>query len=167
MSLPKIHGIFRIHTKEIKYTQDGTPILNMNVVASDKYKTKAGEEREDVCWITAVSFARQAEIINQHFHEKGRILIHGSLKQETWEQDGQKRSKHVIKIKEFEFVDAKSNTRQNNQDDPSRHNISGSLNKPAQHQAPTQNQSAAVPEVDIDFDQIPFGYIPKRLAMAL
>ncbi len=111
--LPKISGIFRIHTKEQKFLQDGTSIVTLNIVASSKYKTKAGQEKEDVCWISATSFGKQSEIIAQYFNEKDRIYIVGDLKQDSWTtQSGEKRSRHTLKIDSFEFIERKSDQQQ-------------------------------------------------------
>ncbi len=152
MALPSTHGLFRIHTKEIKYLQDGTPLINLNVVASSKYKTKSGEAKEDTCWITAVAFGKQAELLNQYFNEKDRILLSGQLKQENWvTQDNQKRSKHVLKIDSFEFIEKRDAQQQPQSQYPPQqqqpqqqpqqgYSTSGGVNNPSSQQQAAYNQ---------------------------
>jgi len=154
--LPKTSGIFRIHTKEQKFLQDGTSIVTLNLVASSKYKTKAGQEKEDVCWISATSFGKQSEIIMQYFQEKNRIFIIGDLKQESWTtQDGQKRSKHTLKIDSFDFIDRKSDTQ-------TQQPQQGQYTQP-QPSTPTQNQQGAMPQIDLESEDIPFMPLNWRL----
>ena len=156
--LPKTTGIFRIHTKEIRYTNEGTAILNLNLVASSKYKTKTGQEKEDICWITAVSFSKQAEIINQFFNEKDRIFIVGDLKQESWTtQDNQKRSKHVLKIDSFEFIERKDSNPQEQQQSQYQQPQQSPQQTYSQPQAqPSQPAPSNIPGIQIDSSEIPF-----------
>lgn len=142
--LPKTTGIFRIHTKEQKFLQDGTSIVSLNLVASSKYKTKQGQEKEDVCWITATSFGKRSEIIMQHFQEKDRIYIVGDLKQENWtdQQTQQKRSKHTLKIDSFEFIERKNDNQAPAND----------------YSQPAPQPASNIPEIDVGED-IPFAPI--------
>jgi len=169
--LPKINHVFRIHTKKLRFTQSGSEILSLNVVASSKYKTKQGEEREDVCWIKATAFGNTAKAIDTYFNEKDRIFITGELKQESWTmQDGSKRSQHTIKIDGFDFIEKRDSQGQNNQQQ-SQHaqpqqqsyhqsNQGGYGNQPQQGQQPNQGygsqQPPSAPEIDIDDESIPF-----------
>lgn len=158
MALPKLHGLFRIYTKEIKYLQDGTAVLSLNLVSSSKYKTKSGEDREDTCWLNGTALGKQAETINTYFNEKDRILLNGDLKLEAWQtQAGEKRSKHTLKIDSFEFIERKSdNVQNNNQDHTDRHNVSGSMGQPAQHQRAEAKSNLPENNIDITDQDIPF-----------
>ena len=139
---------------ELKYTDSGSCIGNFGIATNEKWKDAQGQMKEKAQFFDVSVFGKTAETISNYFHKGSRILIEGSLDFQSWQtQTGEKRSKVGIKLKGFTFVDRKSDTQQNNQEH--------------QPQTPTQNQSAAVPEVDIEMENIPFGYIPKRLAMVL
>ena len=128
-------GIVRIHTKEMRFLTNGTALLKMNVVSSEKYK-----EKEDVCWVELVAFGKQAETIDKFFSEKDRIYIKGKLKQDTWETpEGQKRSKHTIQIDSFEFIEKRDNQSQQPRQEPE-----------------VVHERQSVPEIDINDDIIPF-----------
>ena len=158
--LPKINHIFRIHTKELRYSQSGAEILSLNVVASSKYKTKQGEQKEDVCWIKATAFGNTAKAINNYFQEKDRIFISGELKQENWTtQSGDKRSQHTIKIDSFDFIEKKGN--QNNsyqqpQSQITQNSSQGGYGKLSQQREYSQPNQSQVLKIDIDNDDIPF-----------
>ncbi len=142
---------------ELKYTDSGSCIGNFGIATNEKWKDAQGQMKEKAHFFDVSVFGKTAETISNYFHKGSRILIEGSLDFQSWQtQTGEKRSKVGIKLKGFTFVDRKSDAHQNNQDDPSRHNISGSMNKPAQHQAPTQAQ----PELpSLDVSDIPFNQI--------
>lgn len=94
---------------ELRYSPSGSAIARLSFVNSRKYKTQAGEEREDVCFIDGVAFGKTAEIINQYCKKGDRLFIQGLLKQDTWTTDeGKNMSKHSINIETIEFVEKKS-----------------------------------------------------------
>ena len=75
-----------------------------------KYKKKSGETAEETCFIDVTSFIA-VDVIAKH--KKGYLIgVTGRLRQEQWEKDGQKHSKHVIIAKEFTFYpnEKKDNT---------------------------------------------------------
>lgn len=145
--LPQTNGIMRIHTKELRYANNGNAILKLNCVSSNKYKTQSGEQKEDTCWIECVSFGKQAETINNFFNEKDRIYIQGALKQDSWEaQDGSKRSKHTITIEKFDFIEKRDN--QQSQQQSNSYQPQGQ-----QYQQPAQDQQGIEYPDD---DSIPF-----------
>lgn len=173
--LPKINGIMRINSKEIRYIPSGQAVIKLNCVSSEKYKTQSGEQKENSCWIECVSFGKQAESINTYFNEKDRIFINGSLKQESWmAQDNTKRSKHVVTIDSFDFIEKKDNSQTNNYDNQGNYNQTQPQQQ--QYNAPQNNmrgkptgerdqygnpiyqpnQQQDVPTIDIDNDTIPF-----------
>ena len=57
--------------------------------------------------MTCVLWGKQAELAAESFHKGDPIFFEGRLKLETWEKDGQKRSRHVIRIDKFNFVETK------------------------------------------------------------
>jgi len=130
---------------ELRDTQSGVVIGSFSIAVNDKYKSKSGEYIEKAHFFDVVAFSKTAENIANFFKKGSRMLIAGQLQQETWQnKDGQNRSKVVIKLESFEFIDRKSDNSQQTQ-----------TNKPPQYNAP-QPQESSVPEIDIDSDEIPF-----------
>lgn len=104
-------GILRINKKELKFLPSGNAVLKMSCVSSEKFKGSDGSDKENTCWIDVVSYSKQAEAINNYFNEKDRIFIAGKLKQESWEKDGQKYSKHILQVESFDFIERKDNAK--------------------------------------------------------
>ena len=94
---------------EIRYAQAGTAIGNTGIAVSHKYKTKAGEQKEETLFIDIVAFGRTAEIMNQYVRKGSKVLVDGRLKLEQWDDKngGGKRSKHTLQIEAFQMLDSK------------------------------------------------------------
>ena len=102
--LAKIQGVFRL-TKdlELKYLQDGTAVAKLGLACSEKFK-----EKETQLFLEASIFGKASEVLNQYAGSKGtQIFLTGKLKTEQWEKDGQKQSKTVMMVEDFQFLGSK------------------------------------------------------------
>ena len=90
----------------LRYLPSQMAVVDFGMAVNNKYRTKSGEEREDVLFIDCSCFGKGAEIINQYCQKGKSLLIEGRLKYETWEdkQGGGKRHKHTILVDQFQFV---------------------------------------------------------------
>lgn len=135
MSLPKTYGLFRLtRDAELKYSQSGSAILKMGLASSEKFGDK-----ETQCFMDATAFGKMAEGISQYAGEKGtQIFLTGKIQTESWETDGQRRSKNSMIVEGFNFVSNKGGER-----------------KPTEivHE---RKPMPEVPEHDIDYSEIPF-----------
>lgn len=136
MALARVSGMFRLtRDAELKYGQSGNAILKLGLACSEKFGDK-----ETQLFIDATAFGKQAEIISTYAGAKGtQIFINGKLQTESWEKDGQRKSKTTMIIEGFDFVSNKGD---------------------AQHKAPEvvyeKKEMPQVPEIDIDLEPIPF-----------
>ena len=91
---------------ELKFLLSGTLVVNFAVETSESWKDKhTGEKREEVCFVDLEALGRQAEVISEYFSRGKPILVEGRLKFDQWEtEDGQKRSKHRVRVDRFSFV---------------------------------------------------------------
>jgi len=148
---------------ELKYTQGGSAILNFGIAYNDKWKDQNGEMKEKGHFFDVSVFGKQAETINQFFNKGSRILIDGSLDFQSWEQDGQKRSKVGIKLNRFTFVDkrdsqspAQGQQQQQSYQQQQPQSGYGNPNKQQEQQQPDHSGQQIIPEIDINEDEIPF-----------
>jgi len=95
---------------ELRYTTAGTPLTTMHV--AHNRRVKQGEElKEEVCFVEVVAFGKQAEHCSQYLTKGSQVLLEGRLQHQRWEQeDGQKRSKHVVVAESVTFLDKKGET---------------------------------------------------------
>lgn len=99
---------------ELKYTQGGIAILSFGIAYNEKRKQQDGSYGDVAHFFDVTAFGKTAENINSYFFKGSRILINGSLDFQSWEKDGQKRSKVGIKVNSFDFIDKRSDNQSSN-----------------------------------------------------
>jgi single-strand DNA-binding protein len=94
---------------ELKFLPSQTPVTEFGLAMNRKFKTAAGEAKEEVCFVDCTAFAKTAELISQYFTKGKPIFLSGRLKYDSWEdrQGGGKRSKLTVVVEEFQFIDGK------------------------------------------------------------
>lgn len=78
---------------ELKYTQGGTAVTDVGLAVNDSRKTQTGEWVEETTFVDVTLWGRTAEVASEYLGKGRQVLIEGRLKLDTWETDGQKRSK--------------------------------------------------------------------------
>lgn len=81
-------------------------ICEFGVASNRKYRGKDGNDVDDTCFMDCVAYAEKGAQIQKHFTKGKPILLEGRLKYESWEKDGQKRSKIVLVVENWHFVGA-------------------------------------------------------------
>lgn len=83
---------------ELKQTQSGVPYLEVTIAWNEKYK-----DIETPCFLPCKSWRHTAEYISKWFRKGQEIGINGHLVTESWEKDGQKRSRLVCIVEKAHF----------------------------------------------------------------
>jgi len=78
---------------ELRHIPSGLAVTEIGLAVNDRRKTQSGEWVDDTSFIDVTLWGRQAELVCEYKSKGSPILVEGRLKQETWEQEGQKRSK--------------------------------------------------------------------------
>ncbi len=78
---------------EVKYTANQTAVTDIGLAVNDRRKTPSGEWVDETTFVDVTLWGRTAEIASQYLSKGSPVLIEGRLKLDTWETDGQKRSK--------------------------------------------------------------------------
>lgn len=78
---------------EVRYTQSGSPVANLRIATSDRWKDKqTGEPQERTEWHRVVLFGRLGEIAEQYLKKGSQVYIEGRIQTRKWQgQDGQDR----------------------------------------------------------------------------
>lgn len=77
---------------ELKWLQSGTAVAEVGLAVSDRRK-QGDEWVEETVFVDVTLWGRTAEVANQYLSKGSPLFIEGRLKLDTWEKDGQKRSK--------------------------------------------------------------------------
>lgn len=94
---------------EIKYTQSGSPVANLSIATSERWKDKnSGEQKEQVEWHRVVLFSRLAEIAEQYLKKGSKVFVEGKLQTRDWEDsEGKKRYTTEIIAREMSMLDSR------------------------------------------------------------
>lgn len=80
---------------EMKYTQSGTAICPFSIAVNDRVK-RGDEWVDEATFVECTAFGKTAEVIGEYCSKGSPILVEGRLKLETWEKEGEKRSKLCV-----------------------------------------------------------------------
>lgn len=78
---------------ELRYTQSETAVTDVGLAVNDRRKNQAGEWIEETTFVDVTLWGRTAEVAAEYLGKGSPVLIEGRLKLETWEQDGERRSR--------------------------------------------------------------------------
>ena len=90
---------------QLSHTASNTAVCKFGLATNRRWRDRDGTDREEVCFVDCVAWARAAEVINQYMSKGRSLLIEGHLSFRQWEaQDGTKRSKLEVVVDNFQFL---------------------------------------------------------------
>jgi single-strand DNA-binding protein len=108
MTFLEVSGlVYVVNEPDLHYTPTGTPVVSFTVAANRKWTDEGGSKHEESCFIDCTAWSKLAEAIDKNVGKGDPLHITGTLKQETWEKDGQKHSKHVLTLNRVVFLKPK------------------------------------------------------------
>ena len=94
-------------TPELKKIENGdktTTVVNFVIASSRRFRKKDGNSDEETTFVNCEAWDSGAETIAKWLDKGDNIIIHGSLKNERWEdKEGNKRSREKVRVSNFEF----------------------------------------------------------------
>jgi single-strand DNA-binding protein len=172
MAMANLNRVFLIgrltQDPELRYTAGGSAVTDLRLAINRSYTTKEGETREEVLFIDATVWNRQAENCCQFLRKGRQVHVEGHLKMDTWDDknSGEKRSKVKVEAETVQFLDSKRDDAGAGPDDfagpaPRRAPAEprGAANGPARGYAapqPPRRPPAPAPEPEEAEDDIPF-----------
>lgn len=92
---------------ELRYTPQGTAVVNLRLAVNRRYRDRNQEMKEDVCFLTVVVWDKQAESCNQFLHKGSPVFVEGRLQSRSWEDNaGQKRNVLEVRAERVQFLSA-------------------------------------------------------------
>ncbi len=91
---------------ELRYTNNGTPVVSFNVAVGRQWTTSAGERKEATEWFNVVAWRELAEICSQKLSKGRLVYIEGSLQTRTWEDsEGQRNYRMELVADQMTILD--------------------------------------------------------------
>jgi single-strand DNA-binding protein len=127
---------------ELKYTQSGLAVTDLGLAVNDRRKNQAGDWVEETTFLDVTLWGRQAEVAGEYLSKGSPVLIEGRLKLDTWEQEGQKRSKLRVVGERMQMLGSRGGGGSRSE------RSSSEVRQPA---GPSQNEFDSTPDDDIPF----------------
>lgn len=99
---------------QISYNNNGTAFLKFSLGVSRSRKVN-NDWVQDNNYFDCVVIGKYAEALQNHLSKGVQVFISGDLKFESWQTDGQTRTKVSIKVDELEIISKGNNQQNNNQ----------------------------------------------------
>ena len=77
---------------ELRYTKNQTAVTDIGVAVNDKRKN-GDEWIEETTFVDVTLWGRTAEVASEYLKKGSQVMVEGRLKQDSWTQDGNKRTK--------------------------------------------------------------------------
>ena len=117
---------------ELRHTPAGTAVAELGLAVNDRVK-RNDEWTEEVNFFDVTLWGRTGEVAAEYLSKGSSVLIEGRLKYETWEKDGQKRSKVKIVGERMQMLGSRDGG-------PTRQSSSGSTQQRTTSSQPQQQQ---------------------------
>ncbi len=89
---------------EVRYLQSGMAVADIGLAVNDRRKNQAGEWVEEATFVDITLWGRTAEVAGEYLSKGSPILVEGRLKLDSWESDGQKRTKLKVVGEKMQMV---------------------------------------------------------------
>jgi single-strand DNA-binding protein len=89
---------------EVKNLSSGTAVAQIGLAINREWKDKDGEKKEEVTFVDCEAWGKTAEIMAKYLAKGKPVFIEGRLKLDSWEKDGEKRSKIKVVVESFQFL---------------------------------------------------------------
>ncbi|MGE0192013.1 MAG: single-stranded DNA-binding protein [Planctomycetota bacterium] len=91
---------------ESRSTSGGAAVVSFGLAVNRTYIRRDNNEKvEETCFVDVEAWGRTGETIHRYMKKGRQIFIEGRLKFDTWERDGQRRSKLSVVAETFQFLD--------------------------------------------------------------
>jgi single-strand DNA-binding protein len=89
---------------ELRYVPSGMAVCDVGLAVNDRRKNATGEWIEETTFVDVTLWGRTAEVASEYLGKGSPVFIEGRLKLDTWETDGQKRSKLKVVCERMQMV---------------------------------------------------------------
>jgi single-strand DNA-binding protein len=92
---------------ELKYSNTGVAITNLSLAVNLRTK-KEDTWQDEGHFFDAVLIGRRAEALAQYLVKGKQVAIQGELRQNRWEQEGQRRSRVEVFVRDIQLLGGRS-----------------------------------------------------------
>jgi single-strand DNA-binding protein len=107
MSLNKVILVGNLtRDPELKHLPKGTAVARLCLAINRRWRTEAGERRDETTFVDVETFGRTAENCAQYVAKGSAVLVEGRLKLEQWDDKatGQRRARLAVVGETVQFL---------------------------------------------------------------
>jgi single-strand DNA-binding protein len=121
MNLNKVMVAGRLtRDPELKQLPNGNSVTNLGFVTNRVFKS-GDEKKEEATFLDVKAWGASGETIAKYLEKGSPIFIEGRLTLETWESNGEKRSKLVVTLENYKFIN--DGSRKEKQEEPKKDDL--------------------------------------------
>ncbi len=91
----------------VRTINDKSPVADFGLAINHRYKTKAGDQKEEVTFVDVECWGTTAVNVGKFLKKGSSCFVVGRLKLDSWQdKEGQKRSKLKVVADSVQFMDA-------------------------------------------------------------
>jgi single-strand DNA-binding protein len=141
---------------EVRMLPSGRSICKFGLAINRNFKDSEGNKREEVTFVDVESFGPRGEALARFFSKGKPIFVEGRLKLDQWEsQTGEKRSRLLVDLENWEFVGAKQDSYEGQSREPATGTPQTTPVDPDNANAPPDSPSPPAGDPDLNED-VPF-----------
>jgi single-strand DNA-binding protein len=92
---------------ETRHTPSGQSVTNFGMAVNRTYRKKDSDEKvEETTFVDVEAWGVGGETFARYMKKGRQAYIEGRLKLDSWEKNGEKRSKLTVVMEEFQFLDS-------------------------------------------------------------
>jgi single-strand DNA-binding protein len=90
---------------QLSYTPSNTAVCEFGMATNRRWRDRDGNNKDEVCFVDLIAYARPAEVINQYMSKGRPMLVEGRLRFRQWtNKEGQNRSKLDVFVDTCTFL---------------------------------------------------------------
>jgi len=92
---------------QLRYTPTQVAVCDFGLAVNRRWKAADGQMKDEVCFVDCTAWGRTAENISKYVTKGRPLFVEGRLTYQTWDsKEGQKRSKLLVTVEGFQFIDS-------------------------------------------------------------
>lgn len=78
-------------------------VCNVTIAVNERYQTRDGENKEETTFIDLSAWDKLGERLGE-LQKGDNIYVEGKIRLDQWEKDGEKRQKHRVNVRTFQYL---------------------------------------------------------------
>ncbi|NOZ63741.1 MAG: single-stranded DNA-binding protein [Caldiserica bacterium] len=99
--MPNLNKVFVMgnltRDPELRFTPSGSPVSTLSVAVNRVYTNRAGERKEEVCYVNVQVWGKQAESCTQYLTKGRPVFVEGRLRNRSIEI-GEGKTRNIVEV---------------------------------------------------------------------